>query len=274
VIEENLVVATEKDKRTHKYFDALISADQMTAHELFKEMYISTKAAQKRSVDVDLAFVMDCTGSMGKLIAACRDKVVAISEKIHATLGDAATVRMAFVGYRDFQGGSLRYDSPGHPEVQKFTEDIAAFSSFVGGMTASGGGDSPEDVCGGLEEAAKLDWAAPSRHIFLIADAPCHGKQYHSLDEHYPNGDPKGRVPEQQLVDIAQDVGSEASLSITFLKLTRHTDQMLTVFNQHCREQLGDDEDTVSVVDLSKCTGEGIATEFEESVIQQVEFLR
>ena len=81
-------------------------------------------------------------------------------------------------------------------------------------------------------------------------------------------------MPEQQLVEIVQAMGSEASLNVTFLKLEPHTDKMLTVFNQYCREQLGVDEDTINVVDLSKCTGEGIATEFEESVIQQVEFLR
>jgi hypothetical protein len=37
----------------------------------------------------------------------------------------------------------------------------------------------------------------------LIADAPGHGRQYHTLRDAYPDGDPHGYVIEDQMVEFA-----------------------------------------------------------------------
>ena len=69
-------------------------------------------------------------------------------------------------------------------------------------LRATGGGDAPEDVAGGFENALKQDWQAKSRYAIFIADAPCHGKKYHNHefgDDSYPEGDPKGRLIEKQI---------------------------------------------------------------------------
>ena len=55
-----------------------------------------------------------------------------------------------------------------------FTDNMQEFSQFVSRIEASGGSDVPEDLCGGLEAASKLNWTAQSRHLFLLTDAPCH----------------------------------------------------------------------------------------------------
>lgn len=63
-------------------------------------------------------------------------------------------------------------------------------------LLAAGGADEPEDVFGGLEQLSKLEWRttpAGCRQIYHIADAPCHGTQYHDLLDDYPSGDPNGR---------------------------------------------------------------------------------
>jgi hypothetical protein len=57
-------------------------------------------------------------------------------------------------------------------------ERMAGLRDFVVGLEASGGGDTPEDVAGGLEAAVALfaERVVPSlRMCLLITDAPCHG---------------------------------------------------------------------------------------------------
>lgn len=53
-----------------------------------------------------------------------------------------------------------------------------------------GGGDTPEDIAGAFDHALKQEWQAKSRYCVLVADAPCHGKKYHNVDDSYPDGDP------------------------------------------------------------------------------------
>jgi hypothetical protein len=49
-----------------------------------------------------------------------------------------------------------------------------------------GGGDTPEDICGGFQEALKQNWKSNAKYALLITDAPCHGKKYHSVSDTYP----------------------------------------------------------------------------------------
>ena len=141
---------------------------------------------------------------------------------------------MAFVAYRDYTGGSdLQYDAPGAPEVCDFTEKIDRLRDFVRKMRATGGGDGPEDICGGLREALKLGWQGESRHLFLIADAPCYGSKYHDMSDNYKHGDPTSLVPEIQFEAImgAQNVNCKF--------LNDKTDKMMRVINGHCMSKLG-----------------------------------
>jgi len=89
-------------------------------------------------------------------------------------------------------------------------------------VKARGGDDLPEDVCGGLSEALKLNWSAEKRLIILIADAPCHGKMFHQLGDSYPDGDPGGLEPE---VLISEIFGK--GIELFFSQITLYTDIML-----------------------------------------------
>jgi hypothetical protein len=117
------------------------------------------------------------------------------------------------VAYRDHCDGPLRIEAlPCQPSV-------SAFAAFLDRIKATGGGDEPEDVLGGIEEAVRLvgfpaglctlirksnscclgsmDWEIlgpnTARLLFHIADSPCHGVDYHDgyADDH-PTGDPRG----------------------------------------------------------------------------------
>lgn len=78
----------------------------------------------------------------------------------------------------------------------QFSEDLGAFQAFVGSFTCSGGRDLPEDVAAGLHRATRMDWSARARVLFHIADAPCHGTDFHDLGsdrDDYPNGGANAR---------------------------------------------------------------------------------
>jgi Mg-chelatase subunit ChlD len=118
---------------------------------------------------VDLAFVLDTTGSMSEEITA----VKATIQKVASTLareGEQTRVRVGLVEYKDRQ-------DPFVTKVYPFATDLDAFATQVSRISAGGGGDNPEDMNAGLHTAmTKLDWSDRSvaRLAFVIADAPPH----------------------------------------------------------------------------------------------------
>lgn len=93
---------------------------------------------------VDVAFLMDCTGSMEAYIAAAKDKIHAIAKSLQAKFPHLK-MRVAFVGYRDHCDGTNRFVK------LDFTDDHSKFSNFLKDVKAFGGGDAAEDVFGGAE---------------------------------------------------------------------------------------------------------------------------
>jgi hypothetical protein len=110
---------------------------------------------------------MDVTGSMGSWIAEAKAKVIGISQTITTNFADSQ-LRMAFVGYRDVKD-TKRF------EVIEFTTNASSLQTRISGISASGGGDAPEDIFGALQQVLSLDWQSSSRVLIHIADAPCHG---------------------------------------------------------------------------------------------------
>ncbi|RUP48868.1 hypothetical protein BC936DRAFT_143787, partial [Jimgerdemannia flammicorona] len=96
---------------------------------------------------VDLCFVMDCTGSMGCWIDAGKNQIYGIVQKIKddikGTTSQELKIRVSFVAYRDF--GNV-----GHLDSIDFTETVELVKNKIAAQRASGGGDEPEDVAGGL----------------------------------------------------------------------------------------------------------------------------
>ncbi|HUG63355.1 MAG TPA: vWA domain-containing protein [Methylomirabilota bacterium] len=119
---------------------------------------------------VDVAFVLDTTGSMAHLIDGAKKKIWSIADQVRKARPDA-TVRFALIGYRD-RGDEYITD------VNGLTDDLQDIYAELLRYEAAGGGDTPESVNEALNVAvAKLDWdrgATSRRLVFLVGDAPPH----------------------------------------------------------------------------------------------------
>jgi hypothetical protein len=130
-------------------------------------------------VPLDVAFLIDSTGSMGDEIDRLKAAIEIINFQI-TQLPAQPKVRFGAVLYRDRSDAYLTNTIP-------FQNDAEAFRSELHRVRASGGGDTPEDLQSGLKEALRgLEWRGEAvRLLFLIGDAPPHldyGQTYTYLD--------------------------------------------------------------------------------------------
>ncbi len=184
-----------------------------------------------------------------------------------AKYGKNSVVNMSFVAYRDWVKTGV-YDPPGSVQCCDFTPDIGALQNFVAQQIACGGGDGPEDICGGLHKASQLNWTSKAKYIFIIADCPCHGSNYHNLTDSFPHGDPLGMVPEKQLEDLMRPDGKYGTrgIQVTFVRVTAQTDKMVTVWNQHLKSTI---DKEVKSLDLSHSAGD-LAGDFSEKIKDEI----
>ena len=139
-----------------------------------------TSGEEKMKPIVEVAFVLDTTGSMGPLIEGAKRKIWSIATAILEANPDAE-IRMGLVAYRDI----------GDEYVTKtfnLTTDIQDLYASLLELRARGGGDWPESVNEALEVGVtKLSWTQGSeirRIMFLVGDAPPH--MDYAQDTKYP----------------------------------------------------------------------------------------
>ena len=131
---------------------------------------------------LDVAFLLDATGSMGDEIDAVKEKIRTMITDI--ALGDPVPdVRFGIVAYRDRGDEYVT-------RMYELTRDIDRIVDNLDQITADGGGDYPESFNEGLHMAVQeLNWdpeEGAGKLVFLIADAPPHldyGDDYRYRDE-------------------------------------------------------------------------------------------
>lgn len=215
----------------------------------------------KGESSIDLAVVMDCTSSMGPLLKKCGEEIINVVTSVNDIYPDI-TLRVAFVGYRDHCDGDGRLCVLRSGCDTRFTTDISEFSEFVRKLDDRGGGDPPEDVLGGLNVAAELEWASSCRILYHICDAPCHGRKYHDIgwDDH-PDGDPNGLQPEAVLKKFA-----EHKVEYYFGKLKRFTDKMIEEFNKAAPSKYAIKSNSMNVDTLTSVMASSISSSLATSM--------
>jgi hypothetical protein len=116
---------------------------------------------------VDIVLCMDTTGSMKPYIDEVRKMLIPLMKETIASFKD---FRIGMVLYKDYYDEYLN-------RVISFTRDFSVFQRNLDAIRPRGGGDVPEAVYEALNEGAiKFPWAAESRLLILIGDAPPHPK--------------------------------------------------------------------------------------------------
>ncbi len=127
---------------------------------------------------LDLAFVIDVTGSMGDELGYLTREFEAIVQRVRSQ-HRGVDLRFALVAYRDHGDDFVvrRWD---------FTRSVGRMEQQLASLRAGGGGDYPEAMDEALDAALDLDWrtGTAGRMAFLVADAPPHPHAYDATLAH------------------------------------------------------------------------------------------
>lgn len=120
---------------------------------------------------IEVAFVLDATGSMGSYISEARNRIKEIADGLSSGTPKPA-LRFGLVSFRDKGDDYVTH-------LDRFTDKIDVIKTALDKTSASGGGDTPEAVLEGLAAAIRqLAWSATDGHviklIYLVGDAPAH----------------------------------------------------------------------------------------------------
>jgi Mg-chelatase subunit ChlD len=120
---------------------------------------------------MDLALVVDTTGSMGDEMAYLQAELDTIVARLKREAGNL-DLRIGLVVYRDEGDDYVVRSAP-------LTGDIGAVRATLARQEAGGGGDTPEAVDQAMAAAGRFQWrAGAAKAILLVADAPPHEEAF------------------------------------------------------------------------------------------------
>jgi von Willebrand factor type A domain len=151
----------------------LVIGTLLCATALGSALPVNAKTKIEPVYNVDVAFVLDTTGSMSGLIEGAKQKIWSIANDIADSQanGGQVNIRFALIGYRDRGDAYIT-------KTFDLTNDMNGIYGHLLEFRAKGGGDRPESVNQALYESiSDLQWdRAPGtlRLVFLVGDAPPH----------------------------------------------------------------------------------------------------
>jgi hypothetical protein len=147
---------------------------------------------QEKGKNIDIVICLDTTSSMKNDIDSVREKLIPMLSEL---IAEFASFQIGMVLYKDYSDEYLN-------QVMPFTGDFAVFQRTLNNIRVSGGRDIPEAVYEALYEAAtKFTWAAESRLIILIGDAP-------------PHPQPRGEITRDMVDDMVNEQGIKVNAII------------------------------------------------------------
>ena len=151
-------------------FFRTLSASVIAATFLFTPIAASQAEVKYGRERIQVAFVLDTTGSMANLIDGAKRKIWSIANTI-VDIHPEAEIKMALIGFRD-RGDDYVI------KTYDMSSDIQGLYGNLIQFQAQGGGDTPESVNEALNAAVRdLDWNFNDnvrRIVFLVGDSPPH----------------------------------------------------------------------------------------------------
>lgn len=183
------------------------------------------------SLTMDIVFLIDGTGSMAWHIAKVKETV----RRVVSNINEKYTLLEFFFNVIIYRDHGDTGDSEGtHTMTMGLTKSIDRLEGFLDSVSAGGGGDSAEDVLHGLGQVCKTQYHRKSTRLLIhFADAPCHGVEFHEEDCDDDHKEYKNEV-DRTGVALARNILVElrnAEFIYHFIRITRHTDKMISKFH-------------------------------------------
>ena len=151
--------------------------------------HIENILRQEAGNSVDIVLCIDTTGSMRPYIDEIRARLISMMRGFAAEFTD---LRIGMVLYKDYYDEYLT-------RVISFTRDFQLFQRNLNAIQIRGGGDIPEAVYEAMYDGAeRFSWAAESRLLVLIGDAPPHPR-------------PRGRITKEMVFQKVEENGLKMS---------------------------------------------------------------
>lgn len=151
-----------------------------------------TNTSKFGSYNVDICLCIDKTGSMRSIINTVKNNALNLYDDIKTSMEakgkHIGQLRIRVVWFGDYlaDGKEAMLVS----SIFTLPEEIESFRACVNGVTAIGGGDTPEDGLEALAYAMRTKWCQDGwkkRHIIAVfTDAPVHELGYGKASEFYP----------------------------------------------------------------------------------------
>ena len=135
--------------------------------------------------DFDIVFLVDATGSMSTYIIAAKEETKNIADELRKLYPDKM-FQYGYIFYRDPVDSKIDTH-----DVIDLTDNVNSLPAQIGVISATGGGDLPEDWVGAYKLAnEKISWRKGIKVIIHLADAGAHGKLFTKSDK-YPEEEGK-----------------------------------------------------------------------------------
>jgi Mg-chelatase subunit ChlD len=132
---------------------------------------------KERGKEIEVVICLDTTGSMRPHIDSVRAQLI---RTLRGIITESASFKIGMVLFRDYNEEYLTRIIP-------FTEDFDLFQKNLDTVKPGKGGDIPEAIYEALHAGAtRFSWAAQSKIMILIGDAPPHPR-------------PRGRITKQMV---------------------------------------------------------------------------
>jgi Mg-chelatase subunit ChlD len=132
---------------------------------------------KEKSAELDIVICLDTTSSMKPHIDAVK---LQLTQMLREIITESPSFRIGMVLYRDYYDEYIN-------KIIPFTDNFDKFQKNLNAVRVMGGGDIPEAVYEALYAGAtKIPWAAESRIMILIGDAPPHPR-------------PRGKITKQMV---------------------------------------------------------------------------
>ena len=219
-LEEILIINEDTSK---------LGKEMINIYENIKENYNEINSLENE-FRLDILFILDTTSSMEYFVDKFKFQFLQLIQDIRKECPEALLFT-GFIGYKDIFDKELGDEYIDYD----FTTNYEKLKNKIEEIEPDGGIDIPEDIVGAFDLAfdkVGRSWKGNTKIAILMTDSPCHGLEFHNLNQkneeqrdEYPEGDPEGRDIKDMIRNFVK-----YKISLICIELSKITEKMFKIF--------------------------------------------